>query len=656
MKKAFTLFSMLMAILVVNAQTSISKTNVDKSQFGNAFSRYKVTSMPKKAVQPSGRTAVSAFSIDYAGVDAYYADQIGTDFFYVPFLDINKNYSNTDNLTHDYAYALFDTLLYLDANNGDIPAFVPRAQSTLTLDSIDVFFIHQHAVTNTSFDTIRFTIFDRDSLRFTGSGASIVASNNNIWDTLIITNTEIPLNVSNGGTPTFTGMTFYPNLSFAQGKTFGMRIDFAGDTANKFNLVASFRDDCANACVASETVANRPAPALPNALYYINATAGTQNISGINSVGFTCGPPCAEWYAQNWWIYPWVTASVEFSAAIVADSLRGCPGTVLNLSAYGFGTTATPLTYNWSTSSGQLSTTTDQNVSLVIGNTNATVNVTVTDANGDSVVTSVPVTSRGINVTITNPNPLTLNCGSTATISSTLTGIQTGKNYTWNTGATGTNVFSITVNAPGLYSVTVTNNAGCSSSASINVVYPNVTNTANFTLPNPPVCQGRPVTFLNTSTKTTGWNSTWDMLNDGSTLIFNEDATHTYLAAGTYTVKLTMDSASCAFSTTKTVNVLASTNAQCQDIGIDDVAFSDAISLQPNPSNGNITLTVSGAEKNLSVKVYNVIGSEVKNFVSDDISTTFSRNFDFSDLTNGTYLVKIQSGEKTAIKRFTISK
>jgi hypothetical protein len=54
--------------------------------------------------------------------------------------------------------------------------------------------------------------------------------------------------------------------------------------------------------------------------------------------------------------------------------------------------------------------------------------------------------------------------------------------------------------------------------------------------------------------------------------------------------------------------------------------------------------------------VFNIIGSEVKSFNTNDVTATFNRTFDFSDLANGTYLVKIQSGAKIAVKRLTISK
>jgi hypothetical protein len=648
MKKLFTLSLMLMTLLSANAQLSISKTNIDKNEFPGIHGKYKVTSLPKKHAQPSGRTAVTSIMLDNVGFDRAYSDTIQADFYYDPSLEINKNYGPADNLTHDYAVALYDSLVYLDVNNNGQPAFLPRRSSTLTLDSVDVFFIHEHDIANTIFYTIRITVFDRDSLRITGNGSLAVIRQNIRWDTVIITNSEIPLNIDNGGVLTFTGITLYPNLSFAQGKTFGVRVDFAGDTANKFKLISGFRDDCSNTCVASESAVN--SATYTNSLYYINATTGSgQNISGVNSVAFTCGPPCNEWTAQNWWIYPWVTASVEFSAAITADSLKGCPGAVLTLKGHGFGTTATPVTYNWASNAGSLSTTSDQNVSLILTNS-GTITLTVTDSNGDSIVTSVPVTSTGVGISITNPSPIDLTCGSTTIIGTAISGLQTGKSYTWNTGESGTTKFSIVVSTPGTYSVTVTNNAGCSATASVSAAYPGVTNTVNFTPPSPPVCKGQELTFLNTSTKKdNGWNSTWDMLGNNTDSVTTTNAVYTYAAAGSYNVKLTMDSAGCKFIYSRTVAVGACTS-------IEDIAFSGSITLQPNPSNGNITLTVNGIEKNLSVRVYNIIGSEVKSFGSIDITSIFTRNFDFSDLSNGTYLIKIQSGEKTAVKRFTINK
>jgi PKD repeat protein len=643
MKKLFTLFSMLMVLGNTFAQTTTH--TVSKQDFKKNFNYKQLGSAVHQRAFSGTRNATTAVMLDYVGADSYYTDQIGADFYYVPFLDINVKYGPTDNLTHDFAVAMFDTLIYIDANNNDVPAFLPRQKSTLHLDSLDIYFIYDRAQNSTSSDSIRFTIYNRNTVNVSGSAVT----GTSIWDTLIATNAAIPLNVNN----TFTGVTMYPNLQFLQGETFAVRVDFTGDTANKFNLIASFRDDCAEACVAEETSTNIP-NGTPNALYYVNATSGTTNLSGVNSIQFNCGPPCNLWYPQNWWVFPWITADVQYGAAIVADSLRGCPNAQLNLSANAFGSNATPFTYSWATTSGNLTSTTDQQVSLVIGNSNATVTVTVTDANNQTTVATVTVQSRGVNVNITNANPLTIQCGASATLLSSISGFTTGKNYTWSTGTTGPNAATTQINQPGNYKVTVTNNAGCSASASIDVQYPGgLTNTISFTYQNP-VCQNLLETFTNTSARRNGWTYLWTFGDNNTS--FNENGTNTYAAPGVYPVKLTQDSAGCSFtSVTQNVTVLAASNAACLT-GVEDVTFSNGVALLPNPTNGNVTINVNGVEKNLSIRIYNIIGSEVMTFSTTDVATIFNKTFDLSSFANGTYLVKIQSGEKTAVKRLTVAK
>ena len=127
-------------------------------------------------------------------------------------------------------------------------------------------------------------------------------------------------------------------------------------------------------------------------------------------------------------------------------------------------------------------------------------------------------------------------------------------------------------------------------------------------------------------------------------------------AAGSYNVTLTMDSAGCKFvSAPVAVTVLPATAQACIS-GIDDVTFDSQTTLLPNPSNGNVTVSVVGAEKNVSIAVYNVIGSEVRTFNANDVNSTFTKVMDLSDLSNGTYLVKIQSGSKVSVKRLFINK
>jgi len=471
MKKLFTL-SCLVA-MVVAAMAGNNYGPVDHS--GNTSLRTAPYAAKRTFHNGSSRAASTSILLDYDGNDQQYATDNGYD--YAGYLwGVNKKYTNTDNLQLDYAATYFDTLQFLDVNNA--LTFIPLAQATQTLDSFTIAYIHTNTTGHN--DSIHFTVFRTDQAVVTGygtPGATFVTPV--LWDTMIVRNQSTPLNVP-AGSPNYTFETFATNITLPQGKAFGIRADFTGDTANKFNVVAGYRDQCAAACAAEISVAGN------NAAYYLNLTTqAAQNLSGYfenygngaiyydcdQSSGFTAGG-CENFEIQNFWMFAYVTANVNYGAVITADSARGCPGATLNLTANGFGSNATPYTYNWATSSGTLTSTSDQQVGLVIGG-NATVTVTVTDANNLTTTATFAVTSRGINLNITNANPLTLACGGNATITTQVSGTTTGKNYTWSTGATGTTAATIQISTPGAYSVTVTNNSGCSASASLNVQYPN---------------------------------------------------------------------------------------------------------------------------------------------------------------------------------------
>jgi hypothetical protein len=648
MKKLFTLFCLVATVCAVSAQNNYKQID------GSSVSKMKpAPSFQKRNFSNTERAATYSFMLDYDGVDETYATNAGYD--YQRFVwELNRKYDNST-FSLDYALALFDTLLYVDQNTNGI-SFYPKSKSTLTLDSFDIFFIHTNTTGNP--DSITFTVFNTAQKVVNGYGTpGATVSTPKLWDTTIVTTTSIPLNTTN-----FTIATFFPNLAFAQGQTFGIRVDFVGDTANKFEVLAGYRDQCADACFAETSIAGN------NTGYYLNLTQGTNNFSGYfenngqgaiyydcdQSNGFTPGG-CENFPIQNLVVIPYVTANVEYGVAIVADSLRGCPNAQLNLSANAFGSTATPYSYSWATTSGNLTSTTDQNVSLVIGNSNATVTVTVTDANNQTTVASVTVQSRGVNISITNNNPLVINCGSSATLLTSISGYTNGKNYSWSNGTSGANAATTQVSQPGNYKVTVTNSAGCSASASIDVQYPGgLTNNISFTYPTP-VCQNKPVTFTNTSARKVGWNYTWNF--GDSQVSFSQDGTNTYANPGVYPVKLTQDSAGCSFvSATQNVTVLAASNAACVNSAVEDVAFSNAVALLPNPTNGNVTINVSGVEKNLSIRIYNIIGSEVMTYTTTDVASVFNKAFDLSSFANGTYLVKIQSGDKVAVKRLTVAK
>ena len=646
MKKFFTLLCLIATVGGVSAQTSYRPID------GSAVNKMRVApAADKKGFVNSSRSASSSFVLDYDGNDETYATNLT--YTYSRYLwDINSRYPNSEALSMRYAAVFFDTLQYVDGNNA--LQFYPRSKSTVTLDSFDVLFVHNHVTNNN--DSIKFTVFNPAAKVVTGYGSPTATfTTPSLWDTTIVVNSTIPLNTTN-----FTVWTFAPNVSMPQGQSFGIRIDFAGDTANKFQTIAGFRDECSEACQGEISVAGN------NSAYYMNLITQTnQNLSGYfendgqgaiyydcdASGGYTVGG-CENFPIQNWVIPAYVTATIDYGVSLSANKSFGCTNEQIDLTAAGFGSNATPFTYAWSTSSGNLTSNSGEQVSLILGTGNATVSVTVTDANNQTAVSSYTITPKGIGISITNATPITISCGSNVTLLTSTTGNQQGKAYSWSTGGTGP---TLVASQPGNYVVTVTNNSGCSATATASVSYNGgITNTVNFTLPPSPNCEDKQLTFANTSSSKANWNFTWDF-GDSQTS-FLENGVNTYANPGQYNVKLTADSASCSFSSpTKSITILPSTNGACLS-GIEDVTFNNAISMVPNPTNGNVTFNITAVEKNLNIRVYNIIGSEVKSFNASDVATVFTRSFDFSDLSNGTYLVKITSGDKTATKRLVVNK
>ena len=252
-----------------------------------------------------------------------------------------------------------------------------------------------------------------------------------------------------------------------------------------------------------------------------------------------------------------------------------------------------------------------------------------------------------LGLTINGANPLTLTCPTTAhTITTAKTGDLGGAVYSWSSGQ---NTPSISLVNPGTYGVTVTNSSGCTASDQLVAAYSNGASISpSFTVP-AEICENQPAVFVNT-TGVAGYTASWTYGQGVDSVLATTNSTYTYTNVGSYPVNLTLDSAGCKFTApTQVVTVL-----NC--VGILDVAFDNSISMIPNPSNGNVTLTISGVDNSVNITVYNVIGQTVKTFASTDVANVFNKNLDLNGLSNGTYLVKIQSGNKVATKKLVISK
>ncbi|MCX6258095.1 MAG: hypothetical protein NTW49_09420 [Bacteroidia bacterium] len=184
--------------------------------------------------------------------------------------------------------------------------------------------------------------------------------------------------------------------------------------------------------------------------------SGTYAVTVTNQYGCSYSNNINVTVAYLGWVVniPPVPAICSGSSAELTTSVTG--GTAPYFYVWSNGATSSSVIVSPSFSSYYYVTVTDANNSSSIGN-------------GYVVVHPVPQVNLG--------NDISFNFGESATLDAT----QGFSNYLWNTGAT---VQTIEVNQPGIYSVTVTNQYGCSGNDDINitVLYPTpVVNISNDT-------------------------------------------------------------------------------------------------------------------------------------------------------------------------------
>ena len=272
------------------------------------------------------------------------------------------------------------------------------------------------------------------------------------------------------------------------------------------------------------------------------------------NVTLTCNPAGASYLWSTGAVTQGITVNASGTYTVTLTDANGCVG----ISA---GTTITvnPLPTPTITAGGPITFCQGGSVTLtctagssylwstgavtqsITVNTAGTYTVTLTDANGcvgasaGTTVTVNPLPTP----TITAGGPLTFCQGGTVTLTCTA-----GSSYLWSNGAV---IQSITVNASGTYSVTMTNASGCIGSSAGTTVVVNP-------LPTPTITAGGPLTFCQGGTVTLTCNA-------GSSYLWSTGAVTQSIivnASGTYTVTLT-DANGCvgtSAGTTVTVNPL----------------------------------------------------------------------------------------------------
>ena len=311
------------------------------------------------------------------------------------------------------------------------------------------------------------------------------------------------------------------------------------------------------------------------------------------------------------------TSTISINAALTVDAGPNdtiCFGgsTPLTVTPNGAG-----FTYSWTPAAGLTSTT----IFNPSANPTATTTyvVVVTDINGCSGNDNVTIYSDSqINSTVSGIN---ITCNSACNGSATVSAIGGSNIYTylWSNAITSATNSSL---CPGSYSVTVTDNWGCTATGSTSITQPTLLSAA-ITLSSSVTCNGacNGTATVAGSGGTIGGGYTYSW----NTIPVQTSATATAMCAGTYTVTV-RDANNCTNTTTVTIS--------------EPSVLTSSISAQTNVScfggsTGSVTISGTGGTPSFT---YSINGG-----------TTFQTSGTFTGLSAGTYSIIVKDGNNCTV-------
>jgi PKD repeat protein len=257
--------------------------------------------------------------------------------------------------------------------------------------------------------------------------------------------------------------------------------------------------------------------------------------------------------------------------------------------------------------------------------------LTVTDQTGCDTTMSFVLSYQNIlSASVSTSNP-SCNGGNDGSATAVVTGGNT-YTYLWSNGGTTATLENLTF---GTYSVTVTDDQGCTTQASGNLSNP-AAHQASFTT------TSNDLTVTTNNTSTSGTYS-WDF-GDGTTST-ETNPTHTYNDPGNYTICLTLTTSCGTFNTCNTVNILSVSSIE-EAVVISSVVY-------PNPAENTLFVQVNSSRAH-AIKVLDISGKELlKQTISSELT-----EISVADLATGMYLVHVlDEAQKTlTINRFVVKK
>ncbi|HET8573340.1 MAG TPA: PKD domain-containing protein [Edaphocola sp.] len=344
----------------------------------------------------------------------------------------------------------------------------------------------------------------------------------------------------------------------------------------------------------------------PGNIFQWNISANTQTISasdsGIYAVSVTNTYGCQQ--ADSIHI-----ATNPAPVSVLPDTTNWCTGTTPDLDAGNAGST-----YAWNT--GEITQT-------IAVNDSGSYTVTITNTYGCSITSATevvvrqsPIVQLRTDTSICSGVSITLDAGTQPS----------GSSYAWNNGDTTQTTQAF---GGGLYTVTVMNLYGCSTSDNVTIgLLPNPVVNGINEAQNPDGSFTFTASVLHNINSITGYE--WDF-GDGSPASTQEHPTHSYATNGVYTVRLIVYSICGSDTTYKDIQITVN--------GVGEISLDQAqLKLYPNPATDLITIKNESTLRMSSIEVYNVLGQKL---LSRQLSSANTYMLHTQNLASGTYQIRI---------------
>jgi hypothetical protein len=497
---------------------------------------------------------------------------------------------------------------------------------------------------NIAGDTISFSLFDVDKATKTRKG---------LIKKIEYTSFADLKKFVNGGFLYFANLPFKTKLADSV-KAFGINIEYktVHKDSNTLLVAYNYSDSCVNVTIGGQNYRS-PAmrPLFSNYTQWLSidsASPSTVNLTPDNNSNFfniaSIPSNCRYRYTQNFYIFPTVIVESKFYGSLATSPIKNtfCANEAITISPDIQGGKA-PFTYKWTATTGSIDNDTDPAIILTLGTANSNVKLVLKDANGDSLTLTRTITVSNPTVSITASKSTLTTCKDSSVITATPA---SGFSFSWSGGSSTTN--KLTVKAAGSYTVTATNNVGCSAvsnSLAIASTAPSITLSYTYT-PTTNICTNKDVSFTNTSANTSGWDFSW---KDASTEISTDAAsfTHQFTSAGTKSVSLNATTTSGCIAVPLSKNIVVKT---C--VGIEE-NLSEQIKIYPNPSKDG-RFTISSTTTNpLNVNITDILGKTV---YSQNLGTISKQVINLGNVQNGVYFIEINNGTSTSIQKLIMDK